>query len=135
MCSAVRDAFAFDKEILNVFEFMLTSLKIIKDRVMKENINKFELILTSLSKINEDDMNDLRVKVIKIKLIFFLFVEITDCNKVVAETNAAILKLIINYFRIFSVKSYIDEDDIVLNKLRADSDSFNIINKICVNSL
>ena len=72
---------------------------------------------------------------IKIELIFFLFVKTTDCNKVIAETSAAILKLIINYFKIFSVKSYINEDDITLNKLRADFDSFNIINKIYINSL
>ena len=135
MCSAVRDAFTFNKKILNVFELMFTSLKIIKDRVAKENINKFKLILTSLLKINKDDMNDLKVKVIEIKLIFFLFVKIINCNKAVAETNAAILKLIADYFRIFSVKSYINEDNIALNELRADSDSFNITDKICVNSL
>ena len=72
---------------------------------------------------------------IKIKLIFFLFVKTINYNKVVAETNAAILKLITDYFKISSVKSYTDEDDIALNELRADSDFFNIINKIYVNSL
>ena len=72
---------------------------------------------------------------IKIKLIFFLFVEITDCNKVIAETSAAILKLIINYFKILLIKFYINENDIALNKLRADSDFFNITDKIYVNSL
>ena len=135
MYFTVRDAFTFNKEVLNVSELMLTSLKIIKDRVMKENINKFELILTSLLKISEDNINDLRVRIIKIKLIFFLFVKITDCNKVVAETNAAILKLIINYFKISLIKSYINEDDIALNELHANSDSFNITDKIYVNLL
>ena len=135
MCSAVRNAFTFNKEVLNVSELMLTSLKIIKDRVMKEDINKFELILTSLSKINKDNMNDLRIRMIKIKLIFFLFVKIIDCNKIIAETSAAILKLITDCFKIFSVKSYINEDDIALNELRADFNFFNITNKICVNSL
>ena len=72
MCSAVRDAFIFNKEVLNVSEFMFTSLKIIKDRIMKEDINKFELILTLLSKINEDDMNNLKVKMIEIA--YFLFI-------------------------------------------------------------
>ena len=114
---------------------MLTSLKIIKDRVIKEDINKFELILTSLLKINEDDINNLRVKIIKIKLIFFLFVKITDYNKVIAETSAAILKLIADYFKIFLIKLYINEDDITFNKLRVNFNSFNIINEICVNSL
>ena len=40
-----------------------------------------------------------------------------------------------DYFRIFLVKSYINEDDIAFNKLRADFNSFNITDKICVNSL
>ena len=102
---------------------------------MKEDINKFELILTSLLKINEDNMNNLRVRTIEIELIFFLFIKITDCNKVIAETNAATLKLVTNYFKILSVKSYINEDDITLNELRVNSDSFNITDKICVNSL
>ena len=53
MCSAVRDAFTFNKKVLNVSELMFTSLKITKDRVAKESINKFKLILTSLLKINE----------------------------------------------------------------------------------
>ena len=80
-------------------------------------------------------MNNLRVKMIKIKLIFFLFVKIINYNKVVAETSAATLKLIVNYFKIFSVKSYTDEDDIALNELYADFNSFNITDKIYVNSL
>ena len=135
MCSAVRNAFIFNKEVLNVFKLMFTSLKIIKDRVIKESINKFELILTSLSKINEDDINDLKVRMIEIELIFFLFVKITDYNKVIAETSAATLKLVADYFKIFLIKLYINEDDITLNKLRADFNSFNITDKIYVNSL
>ena len=114
---------------------MFTSLKIIKDRVAKENINKFELILTSLLKINEDNMNNLKVRIIEIKLIFFLFIKAINYNKAVAETNAAILKLITDYFKIFLIKLYINEDDIAFNKFRVNFDFFNIINKICVNSL
>ena len=72
---------------------------------------------------------------IKIELIFFLFVKIIDCNKVVAETSAAALKLVADCFKIFLVKLYINEDDITLNKLRADFNSFNITDKIYVNSL
>ena len=131
----MRNAFIFNKEILSVSEFMFTSLKIIKDRVAKESINKFELILTSLLKINEDNMNNLRMKIIKIKLIFFLFVKITDYNKAVAKTNAAILKLVADYFKIFLIKLYINEDDITFNEFHADFNSFNITDKIYVNSL
>ena len=135
MCSAARDVFILNREVLNVSEVMLTSLTITENRVSEENIDKFELILTSLLKINEDDINDLRVNVIEVELIFFLFVEITDCNEVVAETDAAILKLVADCLRIFSVESYTDEDDIALNELRADFNSFNITDEICVNSL
>ena len=80
-------------------------------------------------------MNDLKVKMIKIKIIFFLFVKIINYNKVIIKTNAAILKLIINYFKILLIKLYINEDDITFNELRVNFNSFNIINKICVNSL
>ena len=75
------------------------------------------------------------MKMIEIKLIFFLFIKIINYNKAVAETSAAILKFIINYFKILLIKSYINEDDITFNELRVNFNSFNIINKICVNSL
>ena len=75
------------------------------------------------------------MKVIKIKLIFFLFVKIINYNKAVTETSAAILKLIINYFKIFLIKLYTDKNDITFNKLRADFNFFNITDKIYVNSL
>ena len=80
-------------------------------------------------------MNNLKVKVIKIKLIFFLFIKVINCNKVIVKMNTAILKLIINYFKILLVKSYINEDNITFNKLYVNFNSFNIINKIYVNSL
>ena len=80
-------------------------------------------------------MNDFKVRIIKIKFIFFLFVKIINYNKAVTEMSAAILKLIINYFKIFLIKSYINKNDIAFNKLRVNSDSFNIINKNYINSL
>ena len=102
---------------------------------MKENINKFKLILTSFSKINKDNINNLKMRIIKIKFIFFLFVKITDYNKIIAETSAAILKFITDYFKIFLIKLYTDENNIILNKFRVNFNFFNIINKICVNLL
>ena len=39
--------------------------------MLKKSINKFKLILTSFLKINEDNINDLKMNVIKVKLIFF----------------------------------------------------------------
>ena len=94
---------------------MFTSLTITENRVLKEDINKFELILTSLLKINEDDINDLRMSVIKVELIFFIFVKVINCNEVIAETDVAVLKLVADCLRIFSVESYTDEDDIAFN--------------------
>ena len=58
-----------------------------------------------------------------------------NCNKIIAETSAAILKLFINYFKISLIKSYINENDITFNKFRADFNSFNITDKIYVNLL
>ena len=80
-------------------------------------------------------MNNLKIRIIKIKLIFFLFVKIINYNKTVIKMNAAILKLIINYFKIFLIKSYINKNNITFNELHVNFNSFNIINKIYVNSL
>ena len=75
------------------------------------------------------------MKVIEIKLIFFLFIKIINYNKAVAEMSAAILKLVTDCFKILLIKLYINEDNITFNELRADLNSFNIINKIYINSL
>ena len=94
---------------------MLTSLTITENWVSEESINNFELILISLLKINKDDINDLKVNVIKIEFIFFIFIKIINCNEIITETDVTVLKLIADYLKIFSVKSYINEDDIAFN--------------------
>ena len=55
------------------------------------------------------------MNVIEIKLIFFIFVKVINCNEVITEINVTVLKLVVNYFKIFLIESYINEDDIAFN--------------------